>query len=250
MIQIKFNKDYRCFKAGQMVNIDLKPLSITYLVGPNGCGKSTITRMIRAVKDSLHEQNKKDHGGLTSSQLNFIKHDMVENAIEISGLDDYTHIFALDSDIDNPLNFENCATASALISGGGLAAQRSSRGQGCTMQFVKFCKKFTEIKDQCLENEQPFRPLVLIDEIDEGMDLRLQLFWNQLLENKFFPADIICISHSPICMLSRSILPVNAYDVQHDKHTTLEAYIKDLSGAGININYDEYIPIHEQLKSK
>ena len=249
-INIKFNKDYRgIFKAGQEVVIPTPALSIMYLVGPNGCGKSTLLRSIRTVKDTLEAQRLADFDGCRSTRISDIKRDVQDGQLEIAGLDQFSHVFAFDVEADSNNDVLNAYSAGGFVASGGLACSRMSRGQGVLIEFAKFYKRFAEIAAHHIKDEN-WRPLVIIDEIDEGLDIRLQFKWNELLTQKFClaGATVLVVSHNPICMMSWSPL-VHAFNVatgEHYKNT--HDYIENLTGYKITIDESGKKSIEEQLK--
>ena len=243
-INIKFNKDYRSvFKAGQEIHIPIQMMGITYLVGQNGCGKSTILRAIRNTNDSMHKKLKHDFDGCRNKKLSSVMDAQRDGIIEITGLEKYTHIFAFDAEVDDCTNGLNAASAYGFVTGGGWAAQFTSRGQTAGAQFIKFIKYFNECAKKAIEGDGRFQPLVIIDEIDESLDLRMQVKWNEILADHFatWLADILVVSHNPICMLSKvsSTFPVSAVDITTGTVTTVNDYIKNLTGVTIDINYNE-----------
>lgn len=249
-ISIKFNKDYRgVFKEGQEVKIPIEK-GITYLVGKNGSGKSTLLRAIRATQDDFHKMNIDIHDGMVSSRITYVKQDIESNILEVN-LGDFKQVFVIDAEADDPTSFENSATAYGGVAGGGLAKMRMSRGQSTIVLFNKFIKdvedrfqKFfddalaVDIRDEELAKMlESWKPLVIIDEIDEGLDLRVQAHFNQILSNKFctLGARVLVVSHNPVCMLSQG--NVKAFDVEKCQLVSPSEYIKELAGAEISITY-------------
>lgn len=252
MITIKFNENWRTFKKGQELTIPKNILGVTYLVGPNGCGKSSILRAIRATNDTLEKQRRSDFDDCRTTKVSDVANDLKKGIMEISGLDAYSHIYAFDAEADDCSNFANSATAAALIAGGGFAALRSSRGQTALVQFAKFMKQFQMDAEKAIKAEDTtWRPLVIIDEVDEGLDIRMQLQWNALLESKFclYMADVLVVSHNAACMMSKhSFNEPHALDVATGEETTPSQYIKNMTGVTFSIDYSEEKSWQEQVK--
>lgn len=240
-IDIKFNNDFReVFKAGQEIHIPMTLLGITYLVGTNGCGKSTLLRAIRNTNDSMESKLRSDFDGCRNTKLSSVAKGMKDGTIEVSGLDQYTHIFALDAEADSGTDVLNASSAYGFIAGGGHAAQFMSRGQTTANQLFRFVKYFEECAKKAAEAKEKFRPLVIIDEVDEGLDIRMQVKWNEILSYRFnhLLADVLVVSHNPICMLSESPR-VQAFDITTGTTTTVKEYIKNLTGVTVDLNYNK-----------
>lgn len=249
-ITIKFNEDYRkIFKKDQEVSIPTNPLSIIYLVGPNGCGKSTVLRSIRTVKDTLEAQRVSDFDGCRNSRISDIKRDVQAGKLEISGVDQFSHVFAFDAEADSNTDVLNAYSAGGFVAGGGFACTRMSRGQGVLIEFAKFTKRFDEIAAKHIKDEN-WRPLVIIDEIDEGLDIRMQLQYNMLLTRKFClaGATVLVVSHNPICMLSKSPLVKTFNIITGEMYENPADYIEGLTGCKITIDETNVKPMSEQLK--
>ena len=249
-INIKFNEDYRkIFKKDQEVAIPTRPMCITYIVGPNGCGKSTLLRSIRTIKDTLEAQRLNDFDGCRNNRISDIKRDIQAGKLEVVGVEQFSHVFAFDAEADSNTDVLNAYSAGGFMAGGGLAASRMSRGQGVLIEFAKFSKRFEEVAAKHIGDEN-WCPLVIIDEIDEGLDIRMQLQWNMLLTRKFCLAGaaVLVVTHNPICMLSWSPL-IRAFDVATGTlYDNAHDYIENLTGCKITIDDSNVKPMSEQLK--
>lgn len=237
-ISIKFNEDYRNnFKAGQVIEIPTPVLGVVYLTGPNGCGKSTILRAIRSQKDSRKDVLKNMFDGCRNPKIEYVEKDIKDGKLEVSGIDQFSHIFAFDAEADDPGHVLNSASAYGFASGGGLAALKQSRGQGVLMQLYRFMEEFKKVSEKEISAEN-WRPLVIIDEIDEGLDIRMQLRWNAILVDKFCMrgATVLIVSHNPVCMLSQGPF-VKTFDVATGQLTDPHDYIKNLTGCDVTIDY-------------
>ena len=234
-LSVSVDGKFRCFDNNEFT-LPVRLGDVNYIMGSNGSGKSTILQTIRANKDSLFETNKRELDGMTSTNIEGLKY----APIDISGVDDYfTHVFALDAIEDDPCNFINSATAFGFINGGGLSATNQSKGQKSKQMigglFVKIQNHlgFT-IKDykdgKTIENVSP---LVLLDEVDEGMDLSTLFEYNHLLNNlcKVFNATVVCVTHNPFVCYGHPLsgeCPV--FDMNGFKETTIGKYIKEKTG--------------------
>lgn len=248
-IKITFNEDYRgVFKKDQTINIPTLPMHIIYLVGPNGCGKSTLLRAIRSTNDTLEKFRRDIFDGCRSPKVENVTNDIKVNKLTVTGTEKFSHIFAFDVEADDNTNGMNAASAYAFVAGGGHAALRQSRGQNVTIQFARFMREFEKVANEHMQDED-WHPLVIIDEVDEGLDIRMQLRWNQLITSKFCfkGATVLVVSHNPVCMLSESPL-VKAFDVVEGNLMDRHDYIRNLTGCDITIDYSGEKSWEEQTK--
>lgn len=230
MIEVKFNADLRNFKAGDVAKIEIGKDGVTWLVGKNGCGKSTILQLLRSRKDSLYQINKDCHDGMTVASLDHLK----DADVEIKGLDDYKHCFYFDAVIDNPVSFENAATAGGLIGGGGLAYTKISRGQGANFLLVSFIKKIKAVLEKDADDDDA-KHLIVLDEIDEGLDYAGQVALAKLLTmlHVLHNADVICVSHSILPIMSA--FDPTVYMFGDEKFMPVAEYISQMIGKTITI---------------
>lgn len=217
-------------------DIPIKLGSVNYMVGSNGSGKTTILQKIRSDMDSLYDINKNDRDGMTSANLDIIKF----VPIKISGVTDkFTHIFALDSIEDDPSNFINSSTAYGLVAGGGLAVQHRSKGEKSKIMLSMLITKIQKVLGFTIddykkgEDIKDCRPLILIDEIDEGMDFKSMLTYDHLLSNlcNIFNATVICVTHNPlVCFGSKKYDQCPVFDIKQMKQIIISDYITNETG--------------------
>lgn len=249
-LKITAKQDERVFKKGDIITLNLIKGEVNYIVGPNGSGKSTILHAIRAYKDSKYDNMD------SSLQMEFVRgHDLqlYKKVFDVDGLDKFKWVFSLDAVEDNPVNFMKAATASALICGGGLTYSQKSRGEGSKYMISRLVvemKKITgaDFKNGKIENRPEEHSLVIIDEMDEGFDLKNQSTYHRLLGNfcKVFNATVICVCHNPTCILydpAGEILPV--FDMSDRTTKIISEYIEQQTGKHIVLvepkEYEEYL---------
>lgn len=231
---ITAKQDERVFKEGDKIDLTLLENGVNYIVGPNGCGKSTILHAIRAHKDTIYE-NKSHYQKLDIARNFDLK--LYDTVFDIEGLDDYKNVFCLDASLDNPVSFENASTATAIVDGGGLIYNSRSRGEGSKYMMVNFIYTMQKITGatinkqlKTIENTPQEKSLIVIDEMDEGLDLVSQVNYGKLLRNlcKIFNATVICVCHNPICILADElgdIYPI--YDMSDRKYKEIKTYVAE-----------------------
>ena len=228
--------DERVYKKGDTIELNIGP-GVNYIVGPNGCGKSTILHAIRAHRDSLYE-NMNPNIRVEIARNHDLQ--LYRNVFDVNGLDIYLNVFCLDAHVDNPVSFMNATSATALIYGGGMAYNRISRGEGSKLMISKFINDMQKLmkvdpKDTTTWPSGDNRSLIIMDELDEGLDLKCQMTFYRVLSNisKVFNADVICVCHNPICILADTIS--NVYDMGIRGYKSIHTYIKEQTGKQIII---------------
>lgn len=236
------NNDFRCFKKGQALELPLYKSAINYIVGPNGSGKSSLMHFIRAKRHDLFSENKSMYDGMISRDDRFLKD---SDDITIDGLDSFDQIFVLDVVDDDPLSFNNAATASGLIGSGGLAMLEKSRGQKSQMlssRFINSIVKVTGFSIQDFNNGKRYdkHPLIIVDELDEGLDINNQSKFSRLLLNlgTIFNATVICICHNFFCIACDEFTgkDTTVWDISDGKIKTIKKYVLEQTGFEIDIN--------------
>lgn len=231
---IKAKVDERVFKKDD--TIELTGFGVNFIVGPNGCGKSTILHAIRAYRDSLYENMK------PNIRMEFARnHDLCiyKDVFDVQGLDEYKYVFCLDAHLDNPVSFMNAGSATALIHSGGLQYGHISRGQGSQMMMSRFITDMQNMMNVKITDSTTWPPsdrsLIVIDELDEGLDLNGQMKFHRLLWNlsRIFNADVICVCHNPLCILTSAY--TNVYDMSTRSYKDINTYIKEQTGKVIII---------------
>jgi predicted ATPase len=240
---IKFTilEDFRTFKKGETFEIEVNPIGITYVVGKNGSGKSTILQILRGLKDSLYKVNKERANGMTLESIETIKRNVLPK-VKVDGFD-YDEVYCLDSVVDDPSSLINSCTATSFILGGGMMLQKASKGEKSIYLINRFRKDIEKsiggIEYIDVENT---KRLFIIDEIDEGLDLKLQLLYNRILEVNFnlkYFGDVLVVSHNILCTLSDCSLKPKIFNLDTRQMTTAEEYIKEKTDGKYTIKIEE-----------
>lgn len=232
-IVITANQDERIFKKDDKITLDIKP-GINFMVGPNGSGKTTIMRAIRAHKDSLYDalSNSMKMDTVRQHEMN-----IYNTVFDVQGLEEYEHVLCLDAQADDPMSMNNSATACSFIHGGGFNYSRMSRGEGTRFLIAKFLTNAENVTGANVKEKKQAekRSLIILDEVDEGMDINNQLLFAKICGNmcKIQNADMICICHNPICILASPITMV--YDMGTRSYKDINKYIKEQTGKEIII---------------
>ena len=200
-VKIKVKEDYRCFKKGDEYTLDLIDNEPNMLVGLNGSGKSTLLRVLRHMKDTFHDQWIRAHDGVIPQQFDSID----ASKFEVDGLDQFSDVFYIDMQIDDPASFACSATAESFIELGGYTASRISRGQTTMTMLGKVVHSIEEYY-----KANPQKPaLVVLDEIDEGFDLNILINFAEKTKRIFHQYNpnttlLIC-THNPIVYLNYDV---------------------------------------------
>lgn len=215
MIKITFNADVRCFKQGDQFEFNLDEHPIIYIVGDNATGKSTLLNSIRTTKHTIANES------LALEKVDF-------KNVSVEGLDAYDKIFCLSSEVDDPVNMYNACDAVAYIENGGYGQRRLSNGQKSGSQIGRFVER---IKKEKAEND---KVLIILDEVDKGLDLNKQIAFNTMLLNMafMFNADIICVTHNPIPWMCAN----EVFYIKDKKFYKSNEYIKERTGIENFIN--------------
>lgn len=209
-INFEITKDFRRFKAGQKFCLDIIPNEILYIAAPNRYGKTTLLNGLRGIKDSLLETNKSDFDGMTSSarELAYLECGACMN---IQGYD-YDEAFFMEAVTDDPTSYENSATAEGLVCGGGYYTQRMSKGEKAIYLIAKIRDRITKYLNKKYGSIEKWKSsgksgLIVLDEIDDGLDPSLQMKYNDLVSKFFikeFNLDAVVVSHSLMCPLGKT----------------------------------------------
>lgn len=237
IIKIEILEDFRCFKKGDIFKIEINPYGITYVVGDNGSGKSTLLQALRLQGDSLKKVNEVRTDGVGNQILRNMQKDVLPK-IKINGFD-YDEVYCLDSVVDDPNSLDNSCTAWAIYAGGGLSTNKASKGEKVLFLLGRFIRDIKTEMDKLTEEERiKHKRLFIIDEVDEGLDLRLQFKYNWILGRKFctdYFGDVLVVSHNALCMLSDSLVKPLVFDISKKKMTTINKYIKDKTNGEYSI---------------
>lgn len=235
-MKITFIEDCRCFKKGDVFNFDLQPGEITFLIGPNGCGKSTLMFTLRSKLDSLADMDNKNFDGMKKFSLMDHYVDILGSA-NIEGFD-FNYGFFRDTIADNPTSINNAATAFGFIEGGGLSMRTKSAGQKNVYQFIRFIAEISKI----LGDHSDERILIGIDELDDSLDLKTQMRQAQIIRDiifKRFPnASILFVTHSIFTVAGAynwDGIKSKCFDVKRNKYTTYKEYFENETGYSIDI---------------
>ena len=208
-IHFEILNDYRKFKKGDHYDIEIKPKEILYLMAPNRYGKTTLLNALRGQKDSLEEMNRHDTDGV-GNQMREITYVECKKNIKVEGFD-YDETFFMESVSDDPCSFENAATAWGLVSTGGMATQRFSKGEKSLFLICKLKKQIMDCLIKKYGSIDEWKSsgktgLVVVDEIDDGLDPVMQMNYNNIIMDLFidtFNIDVVVVSHSLLCSLGK-----------------------------------------------
>lgn len=194
VIKVKTNRDFRSFKKDYEVTFDYTETDTIFLMGINGCGKSTIIQAIRGELNS--NKDAKSKWG-ARDDCKFIN-EMFD--VNIEGFD---KIYHLDVDgLDNAYSMYNACDASAFVENGGWGMQHFSSGEKNVLYLAR-------LRKDVIDDENS---LIIFDEMDNHLDFSMRIKFSDWL-NKIFPKSKKLIITHDILMATVSggnIVEINA----------------------------------------
>lgn len=176
-ISIKAKDDFRSFKKDYEVIFDFDKTKVNFLMGKNGCGKSTI---IQAIRGTLNSNDDKEKRWAAARDCK----DILEHFdVNIEG---FTNVYHLDIDgLDDNLSMFNASSATDLIDLGGYGMDRLSQGERTLIMMGRLKKMVKDSEDT----------IIIFDELDNHLDFDFRVKFVKWL-NKLFPlSKKIIITH-------------------------------------------------------
>ena len=176
-ITIKAKDDFRSFKKDYEVIFDFNETNVNFLMGKNGCGKSTI---IQAIRGTLNSNEDKDKRWAARRNCK----DILEHFdVNIEG---FTNVYHLDIDgLDDNLSMFNASSATDLIDLGGWGMDRLSQGERTLIMITRLRQMVKDSEDTA----------IIFDELDNHLDFDFRVKFVGWI-NKMFPqSKKIIITH-------------------------------------------------------
>ena len=176
-ITVKAKDDFRSFKKDYEITFDFENTNINFLIGKNGCGKSTL---IRAIRGTMNSNDDKDIRWAAAADcrdiLNFFD-------VDIEG---FNNVYHLDVDgLDDNLSMYNAASATDFVDLGGWGMQTLSQGERSLIMMARLKHMVTDGEDT----------VIIFDELDNHLDFDFRVQFVPWL-NKMFPlSKKIIITH-------------------------------------------------------
>ena len=176
-ITVKAKDDFRSFKKDYEINFDFEDTNINFLIGKNGCGKSTL---IRAIRGTINSNNDKDKRWAAAADCREI---LKFFDVSIEGFDKVYH---LDIDgLDDNLSMYNASSATDLVHLGGWGMDMLSQGERSLIMMDRLKQMVNDSEDT----------VIIFDELDNHLDFGFRVKFVPLL-NRLFPlSKKIIITH-------------------------------------------------------
>lgn len=167
-ISIKTKDDFRSFKQNYAIEFDFTNTNVNFLIGKNGCGKSTI---IQAIRGTINSNDDKDIRWAAARDCK----DILEHFdVNIEG---FINVYHLDIDgLDDNLSMFNASSATDFADLGGFGMNRLSQGERTLIMMTRLKKMVNDAEDT----------VIIFDELDSHLDFDFRIKFVKWL-NKLFP---------------------------------------------------------------
>ena len=167
-ITVKAKDDFRSFKKDYKITFDFENTNINFLIGKNGCGKSTLIRAIRGTMNSNDDKDKRWAAAKDCRDiLNFFD-------VDIEG---FNNVYHLDVDgLDDNLSMYNASSATDFVDLGGWGMNVLSQGERSLIMMAR-------LKQMVKDGEDT---VIIFDELDNHLDFDFRVKFVPWL-NKMFP---------------------------------------------------------------
>ena len=188
-LNIKIKEDFRTLKKGSEYKFDFTDKNYILMVGPNGCGKSSLINTIRDWKCD----NASEYRFGYDAKLGYVHIQGLKDKVEIET--DFEKFFFVSSEFDDPQSLNNGASAGSFVLYGGFSTKSLSNGQ--RLQNV--------LGNWIVNNRDNWndKTLLIFDEIEKGFDMRMQTGIIDMFNNfaKTFGVKCLAITHYLLPML-------------------------------------------------
>ena len=176
-ITVKAKDNFRSFKKDYEIIFDFENTNVNFLIGKNGCGKSTL---IRAIRGTTNSNSDKDIRWAAAADCREI---LKFFDVSIEGFDKVYH---LDVDgLDDNLSMYNASSASDFVDLGGYGMHTLSQGERSLIMMTRLKQMVTDGEDT----------VIIFDELDNHLDFDFRVKFVSWL-NKLFPlSKKIIITH-------------------------------------------------------
>lgn len=168
---------FRSLPKGYTIIFDYDNTNVIYLMGRNGCGKSTLIQAIRS-KINSNSDAKRKWGAIDTCEL-------VGSVID-ANIEGFEKVYHLDVDgLDSTVSLFNASSATDFVENKGWLTRNMSAGE-------KSIAQLSFLKNEVIDDE---KTLIILDEFDNHLDFEMRINFTKLMQRLFPKSKKLIITH-------------------------------------------------------
>lgn len=201
---------FRSLPKGYTIIFDYNETNVIYLMGHNGCGKSTLIQAIRN-KINSNADAKRKWGATDVCGL-------VGSVIDVN-IDGFEKIYHLDIDgLDSATSIFNASSATDFVENKGWLTRNMSAGE-------KSIAQFSFLKNEVIDDE---KTLIILDEFDNHLDFEMRIKFTKLMQRLFPKSKKLIVTHDLLmaCLNEGKIVEIKS---KRNKETNMQCMVSEES---------------------